>query len=527
MQATWRSHSRLISLSLIAFVSYIAWYISYTHGLSLIYNDAMSHLDLARLVVDNQQTGLSQLGGVWLPLSQLVYLPLIWNSTLWHSGIAGSIISMAAYVGSVAGIYMIITELGGRKLAAVAGAIVLALNLNLLYLQSTPLTEPLYVALFIFSSLSLIKYLKSADSKYLLPLGIFTALQVADRYDGWFVAVVYALSLAYYELRTRRLPIKKALGSLVFYAFPVVVTMVLWFAWNLVIFHNALYSFTGPYSAHAQQAVIEHSGGLITKGNLVESIKAFGYDVIDNIGSLILGLAALGWIAFFTFYKKISNTTKLLTFAALLSVIVFNIVALYLGFSILNIPQLHWNPSGQTSGTLFNARYGILALPIVAVGAGLLVAQKRKYQAVITAAFICAAVVIQMMLTYHSGIITVDDGLYGSSAFVNQDMAHALQGDVKGNQTVLMSFSSYNAVAFQSGLPLHQFIQEGVSGEWNAAVTNPDKYAQWIVIPNGNVGDPVYTSLIIKEKSTFLKYYQLKYKGAHANLYERRINLAT
>ena len=522
MMAGLKTYATRIGLIATGALSLVAWYISYHHGVTTSYNDAMSHLDISRLVVDNRQPGLSQLGSVWLPLSHVLVLPLIWNTWLWHTGLAGSLISMAAYVISVIGIYKLVRQLTGHRGGALAAAAIFALNLNELYLQSTPLTEPVYLALFIFTSYYLICYLRTASSQYLLPLGVMSALQILDRYDGWFVAVVVAAVLLYFELFVRRVSLTKALGNLIFFSFPVGAAVVGWLGWNLIIFHDPLYSFTGPYSAHAQQAVIQRSGSLITKGNLWESVKAFGYDVEDNVGSLLLVLGVAGWGVFLAVRAGIGRRIKVLMAIVLLSVILFNVLALYLGFSILNVPELHWNPSGKASGMLFNARYGILALPFVATGVGLLVARKDKSRALLMGLVVVVVCLVQTALTYHRGIITVQDGVSGSSAFANQDIAAALKADVKDNQPVLLSTSYFNAVAFESGLPLRQFIHEGVSSEWKDATANPDLHAQWIVMANGNVGEPVYTSLVVNEKNAFLRDYQLVFEGSHANLYVRK-----
>src|ERR1700722_818321 len=98
-------------ISLLVIISAATWYASYVHGLVTSYNDAMSHLNIARSVLDGRQPGLAQLGSVWLPLDHILFLLLIWNTWAWHSGFAGSFFSMLAYIFSVIGIYMIVKEM--------------------------------------------------------------------------------------------------------------------------------------------------------------------------------------------------------------------------------------------------------------------------------------------------------------------------------------------------------------------------------------------------------------------------------
>ncbi|MGH7141329.1 MAG: glycosyltransferase family 39 protein [Minisyncoccia bacterium] len=163
------------------------WYFSYLSGLVSAYNDSMSHVDIARSIIDGRQPGFAQLGSVWLPLNHVLMLLLVWDNWAWHSGFAGSFFSMVAYVISAIAIFEIIRELTKDFWASVIGASAFALNPNMLYLQTTPLTEPLYLVLFICSVLFFIKFIKTDDLRYLVLLGAMGFFQVLARYDGWFV----------------------------------------------------------------------------------------------------------------------------------------------------------------------------------------------------------------------------------------------------------------------------------------------------------------------------------------------------
>ena len=79
-------------------IAALLWY--YTHQQILLYGDAVAHINIARRVLDNRSwlSSFFQLGTVWLPLPHILMLPFVWNKALWMSGIAGSVVSMAAYV---------------------------------------------------------------------------------------------------------------------------------------------------------------------------------------------------------------------------------------------------------------------------------------------------------------------------------------------------------------------------------------------------------------------------------------------
>ena len=63
-------------LFFLLFFSIISFLYFYHTGQHLLYADAISRLDIARKVIDNITPGLAQLGNVWLPLPQILMLPL-------------------------------------------------------------------------------------------------------------------------------------------------------------------------------------------------------------------------------------------------------------------------------------------------------------------------------------------------------------------------------------------------------------------------------------------------------------------
>ena len=86
--ARWESVFTLLLLTAISI--YYFWFY-HQNGLGLSYNDARSHLDIGRRVVEGLKPGMAQLGSVWLPLNHILMIPLIWNDWMWHSGFAGCI----------------------------------------------------------------------------------------------------------------------------------------------------------------------------------------------------------------------------------------------------------------------------------------------------------------------------------------------------------------------------------------------------------------------------------------------------
>src|SRR5579863_7206720 len=138
----------------------IIW--SWHHGAMLNYGDAVAHLHIARRVFDSHQPRFSQLGSVWLPLPHLLLIPFVQVYSWWANGFAGVVPSALAYLAACAGIY----RLARRWLPPAAAAVALAffaLNPNLLYLQTTAMTEPLFLCEMIWITLWLVEWRASLD----------------------------------------------------------------------------------------------------------------------------------------------------------------------------------------------------------------------------------------------------------------------------------------------------------------------------------------------------------------------------
>lgn len=495
-------------------LSITAWFVYYRNGLVTSYNDAMYHINISRMIIDNMQPGFSQLGGVWLPLNHILSLALVWNDWAWRSGFAGSVVSMSSYIVSVWMIYATLWNVTKKHWASLIGALCFALNLNILYLQATPLTEPLYVALFCISIYIFVRYILTNHTNYLLLLGALGFMQVLTRYDGWFVVGIEGLLIMYHEYVNRKKTIHEITGKIVLFAFPVIFGIVLWLLWNTLIFGNPLFFAIGPYSARSQQHVLEAQNSLITKGNPWLSFLAYWYAIEENVGQYVLSIGLLAIPLFFkTKFNKINTHQKWILVVFLSAPILFNILALFLGFSVLKIPELAL--SKNPSEMWFNVRYGILALPMICVMVGIFASWRKLLSSIITIQIIVLQIVVM-----SSSIITITDGTIGASSFNNQDTAQYLKNKIQGNDVILLSANQFSPVVYKSDVQFKQVLHEGVRKFWEPCLKHPQTCATWIVMTKYDVGDPVYTELIKNQQNEFLKFYTLDFSGKRANIYK-------
>src|SRR5438552_11849814 len=122
---------------------------------TFVHIDAIAHVNKARGLFDNFAPGLRALGTVWLPLQHILVAPLAAVDVLWRSGAAGSIVSVACFVGTCIFLFRTGYEWTGSRIAGWLAFLLFALNPRLVYLFTTPLGEPLTI----FCATGLVYYL--------------------------------------------------------------------------------------------------------------------------------------------------------------------------------------------------------------------------------------------------------------------------------------------------------------------------------------------------------------------------------
>src|SRR5260221_2580413 len=489
-----------IYVAILSVISVVSWIFYYSQGLTLSYNDARSHLDVARRVIDNLQPGFAQIGSVWLPLFHIFELPFIWNYTLWQTGIAGSIISMISYV--IGGVFILLLskQLRFSFLASLVTAGLYALNPNIVFMQSTPMTELLLLSTSFAGVYYIVRWVESFSIIDLILAGLFTFLASLTRYDGWFLFLFMSGVVSYVSLKKGKF--RTAEGATLFFVTLAGLGIVMWFAWNLLIFKNPLYFAIGPYSAKAQQDILQAQGRLLTKGNAVYSIVMFVLVIKENLGLLVSLLSVAGvWVLAAS--KKLSLFTKIAV-GLLLVPIIFNILSLVTGDSVVYLPYIF-------PFTWFNDRYGLMLIPAAAIAVGA-VANKGKLFSIIVGSILLMSVATMYL---DNAVITIQDDVRGASGNFLNDTGDWVGANAKTG-LILVASASNDALEFRSKLPLNHFISEGDQKYWAVSLADPAKYSQSVIL---HKGDTVYASLIGNKK--FLQNFHLVYRSDFAYIYEK------
>ncbi len=467
----------LVALVLV-FISAAFFYFYFRNGLGLSYNDARSHLDIGRRIIEGLKPGLAQIGSVWLPLPHLLMIPTIWNDFMWHSGLAGALPNMIAYVSTGLLIYSYLKNLGASLVGRVVAVLIFASNINILYLQSTAMTEVLLLATMMGAVYYLLLWSKSDQILNLIKASFWVMLSTLVRYDGWFLAVFMAAVIGLRILKTRGY--KVAEGTLIMYSTLAMLGIGLWLLWNLLIFKDPLYFALGPFSARAQQQLLETAGDLPTKHNLLLSVRVYLYAAIYNSGALITFLGAIGGVILWL-DKKVNWQLRFASLA-LIAPLLFNIIALYFGHSVVFI-------QGISGNSWFNVRYGIMLLPSLAIGAGYLVHKLGPAKWAVI-----GMIVFTLFFSISSSdAVSLDDARVGSSQKnVSEVSGYLKQNALKEEGFILVSAASHDAIIFSSGLPMKRFIHEGTGAYWTSATTAPDRWARWIIMRTNDNNDLVW-----------------------------------
>lgn len=159
-----------------------------TAGLALSHYDAKAHLVVARRIFDSITPNWEQIGAVWLPLPHALNALPVQIDFMYQTGAAAIAISILSFAVTVACLSALVLRLTGSGAGAVLAAALFAINPNVLYLQSTPMTEPLLFALSALMVLHLAEWALSDQLPVPRAAGWTIVAAMLTRYEAWPIA---------------------------------------------------------------------------------------------------------------------------------------------------------------------------------------------------------------------------------------------------------------------------------------------------------------------------------------------------
>lgn len=490
----------VVALALVFAVGATA--VSWSQGWIIAYGDAESHLNIAKRVVDSLTPGFAQLGGIWLPLPHILMIPFVKIDFLWRSGLAGAIVSGAAFVVSSLVLFKLTNVVLKSRVAAFVAALVFMLNPNVLYLQSTPMTEILLIMFFLLSSYFFIRFIQNRNNVLALLLAAFFGfLGTLTRYDAWFLVGMEGLiiGLIYFPFREIWQLVRgkgqqakqraknlwqKVEGRGILFGTLALFGIFLWLLWDFLILGDPLYFTTSEFSARSQQEDWHSRGMLPSYHNPWLSFLYYFVTSMANIGIILFVVSLIG-LALFFFAKEIRQRWWILLVLAV--PFIFNVLALFLGQGVIFIPHI---TSFTFDWTLFNVRYGVMMVPFAAFFLGYLFLKMPRARVLLLGLF-----VLQFGLygVGYSKVTSWEDGARGLSSQVSKT-PHA-QGWLKENYDhglVLIDDYARTVSIIRADIPLENVIYIGNKPYWEESLQEPEKYARWIVLQQN---DAVWNAL--------------------------------
>ena len=470
-------------LAITIFIAYAAsiisfWYFFQTHQI-VLYGDTYAHMLITRRVFDNATPGLAQLGGVWLPLPHLMMLPFIWNDYLWRTGLAGSIPSMACYMIATVYLFLAARRLTKDSRASFVGTLLFALNPNVLYLQTTALSEIVLIATLTAASYYFLAWAQEDKLNALILAAVATFLATMARYDGWFLFLAFLVLIGLIGMikRQRWAQIE---GNLIVFSIMGGLGIVLWLAWCYIIFGDPLYFQRGPFSSQAQQKALIDAHVLFTYHDLWQSIRYYTIDSILNVGA---ALFVLGIIAVAVFVFRRRQWSEMLAALVFLVPFAFYVLSLYTGQAALYVPGA---VPPDLEHQIYNARYGVEVVAPLALFLATLASSmslRRRLLGFLGHIVIVGVIIVQTVLTASGGIVSLQDGQFGLSCAHSHSIIIFLAQHYGGGRILEDLYDTkIDALNPEAGIDFKNMVYEGSGRLWQQSLRDPASMVNWIIV---------------------------------------------
>jgi len=494
-----RASRLVLSVGLLWGIVWFAYY--YALGLTTAHYDAKARLLIARRLVDSLEPGYLQMGTHWLPLIHLLYLPFVVFDSQYQTGFLPSLLSVTAYGLSGWLLYRIALRVTGLWQAGVFAAVVFFANSNWQYLQSCPLTEPVFTVFMLLGLDRLLAWRESQTSTYPWSAALWTALSCLCRYEGW---LFFAGVLAYlgFELWRGGLDRKSAARGVtafaLVFALPIAAHFGYLFAWTgESFFHRVARGYPAPYVTHRRPflSLFYHTGELAQMASSVPMVMAIGgivycmrrWQRLVRCSPLFLlwlpslmNVAALYWGLIYRVRYSALLVPAFALFAAL-TVLSASALKRTMTAGVLVVALLPWATRlFPRSWELreFLAGPGVVLLPLVALG--LFLYAHARGTCLWASMLLCAAGAQIPVLEGEYRPILAETLEHNYLEPERQEVLQHLKGNYDGTR-ILIDIARLAPLIYDTGIEIREFVyNEGQQKEWVKALRNPAQEVGWI-----------------------------------------------
>jgi hypothetical protein len=470
-------------------------------GLTLSHYDARGHLVVARRIADSITPGWQQIGAVWLPVPHLLNAIPVQIDAFYQTGASAVAISTISFAVASMAIAWIILTLTDSSAAALAGTTVFALNPNVIYLQATPMTEPLLLALTTLGVAMLLEWVNRDRSDRSGAIGVVFALACLTRYEAWPVTCM-ALAATGWTLWRQGEPLGRACRRVAGIGlYPTAAIMA------FAIFSRVV---VGQWFVSSDFFVPENKA----RGLPFAAAAEIVWGTRELSGPTIVGLAVAGGGALLiagVFVRRRSDSL--------------------IPVSLCATAAVPW--SAFIDGHPFRIRYMVPLIAFEALAAGALVglagAVARRYRPALRRIDVAAAVLVVGAAAYSLNPLDAKAPMVVEAQWdrpnvpFRQAVTNCLRARYDGT-TVMASMGSlghYMQETSRDGFNLRDFLHEGNGDIWLAALEEPKPYAGWLLIEEKAEGGDLLARRS-REHPHFLDGYSRVCEGAGLVLYERQ-----
>lgn len=435
------------------------------HQYVLYYGDAQAHLNISRGLIDSRTPGYDQIGTVWLPILHVICLPFVGNDYLWSTGLAGTIPVAFCFVAAGLFFFLAARDIYGSSIPAFVVVACFALNPNVLYLASIPMTEVVFLAGLAVLLFSLFRF-RRTQNIYLLPVALVASWWMSlTRYDGWFLIPFATLAFALFAKRWK-LPIFVAFATLAALA------PAYWIAHNWWETSNPLDFINGPYSPVAIQKGAWYPG----YHDWILAIRYYSAASRLCAGWPLVLLGSIGLICAAKRKSLLPNLFLLLTPA-------FYIWSMHSSASPIHVPHL-WPFS------YYNTRYGIAAVAAASFASGAFASVLETKWRKLTFLIPLISVLPWLFHPSQQNWICWKESEVNSlsrRAWTAQAADFVKRNYVPGTG-ILASASDVTGIFCKMPLPLRETLNIGNGPSWIATTSRPDLIHQelWAVAQQGD-----------------------------------------
>lgn len=451
--------------------------------LTLSHYDARAHLVVARRIVDSLTPGWKQIGAVWLPLPHLINMPIVQWDWAYRTGYASTAVSVVAMAGGLAALAAVLRRRTGSMAAALAAPAVVLLNPNVLYLQSTPMTEPLLFGWSFLGVYLVDRWIERGDRRTLTCAGLAIAALALTRYEGWLVG---SALVAFGAWGRRRDGLRRALG------------LAPYFGGAILAFLLLSKGATGVWFV---------SSGFFEPDQ--ESLR----DVQRSLGLVVDGTRRLAGSTLFT--------VGLMGIVAAVVAIARDRVALALPLALAASAALPFYAFFE--GHPFRIRYMVAV--VVALGAlsALAIASLPKRLQWAAAAALIAVALWQRPPLDDQAPMVLEAQWETPYRHARQAVTRHLVAEWDGTPILgsMGSLGHYMQETSHAGFALRDFVHEGNGLLWETIREHPGRHVRWMLIEERAEGGDMF-AVKARSQPDFLTGFVRVAEGGGVSLYQRQ-----